>query len=112
MTLGSISRIESLYKADLSDLCDFMFKQRLEIDLYHISITRIGFGKTINGDYDIYARGIRHFDVRLCPIGALGMWLLHLFFLTNEIETINFRLSNSWFYIKLLIPMYTNVKAS
>ena len=27
MTLGSISRSESLYKADLCDLCDFIFKQ-------------------------------------------------------------------------------------
>ena len=36
MTLGSISRSESLYKADLSDLCDSMCKQRREIDPYHI----------------------------------------------------------------------------
>ena len=112
MTLGSISRSESLYKADLSDLCDFIFKQRLEIDPYHILIMKIGFGKTINGNHAIYARGMRHSDVRLCPIGALGMWLLHRFFLANAIKTINFRLSNTWFNKKLLIPMYINVKAS
>ena len=36
MTLGSISRSESLYKADL---CDFIFKQRREIDPYRCSKT-------------------------------------------------------------------------
>ena len=58
---------------------------------------RIGFGKTINSDHAIYTRGMRHSDVKLCPISALGMWLLHHFFLSNEMETINFRLSNSCF---------------
>ena len=73
---------------------------------------RIGFGKTINGDHAIYARDMRYSDVKLCAIGALGMWLLHRFFLDNAIKTINFRLSNTWFNKKLLIPMYINVKAS
>ena len=50
--------------------------------------------------------------MKLCPIGALGMWLLHRFFLSNEMETINFRLSKSWFDKKILIPLYTTVKAS
>ena len=36
---------------------------------------RIGFGKTINGDHAIYARGMKHSDVKLYPIGALGIWL-------------------------------------
>ena len=42
-TLGSISRSESLYKADLSDICNFMLKQRREIYPYHILIMRIRF---------------------------------------------------------------------
>ena len=98
-SIGSISRNESLYKADLCDLCDFIFKQRREIDPYHILIMTIGFGKTVNSDHAIYARGMIHFDV-ICPIGALGLWLLHHFFLSNKMKTINFRLNNSWFYKK------------
>ena len=112
MTLGSVSRSESLYKADLCDLCDFNFKQRREIDPYHILIMRIGFGKTVGSDHAIYARGMRHSDVTLCPIGALGLWFLHRFFLSTEMETINFRLNDSWFNKKLLIPLYANLKVS
>ena len=80
MTLGFISRSESLYKADFCDLCAFIFKQRREIDPYHILIIRIGFGKTVGSDHVIYASGMRHFDVTLYPIGTLGLWLLHRFF--------------------------------
>ena len=75
MTLRSILKSESLYKVDLSDICDFIFKQCREIDPYHILIMRIGFEKTINGDHAIYARGMRHSDVKLYPIGALGIWV-------------------------------------
>ena len=58
---------------------------------------RIGFGKTVGSDHAIYARGMRHSDVTMCPIGALGLWFFHRFFLSTEMETINFRLNNSWF---------------
>ena len=75
MTLGSVSRIESLYKANISNLYDFILKQSREIDTYRVLIMKIGFGNIFRGDHMIYARSMRHRDVSICPIGALGLWL-------------------------------------
>ena len=47
ISLGAVLRSESLYKADLCDLCDFFIdtKQSGEPDPYHIGVLRIGEGK-------------------------------------------------------------------
>ena len=89
MTLGGVLRSESLYKADLSDLCDFKFHQKTERDPYHVCILRVSTGKT-NADKVLYGRVMRHVDAQLCPIGALAMYLLIRFEVTKEHESIDF----------------------
>ena len=37
--------MESLYPAELSDFCDFIFHQKQERDPYQCSIIRVGAGK-------------------------------------------------------------------
>ena len=104
MTVHAVIRSESMYLADLSDLCDFMFQQSLEPDPYHIFIMRIGNGK-INQKNAIFGRVMRHRDPRLCPVGGVGLVLLARFHHTREIETIDFTNNKSWFNIKLLGAM-------
>ena len=71
ITLGGVTRSESIYKADLSDLCDLKFHADREKDAYHILIMRIGACKTIK-DKLIFCKSLRHQDARLCSIGTLG----------------------------------------
>jgi hypothetical protein len=44
-TLGAVMRSDSVYKADLADMCNFKFKQPREPDPYHIVVMRDGEGK-------------------------------------------------------------------
>ena len=45
-SFSAVLRSDSIYKADLSDLCDFKL-QKLEPDPYHVCILRVGEGKTV-----------------------------------------------------------------
>ena len=46
LSFSDVLSRDSIYKADLSDLCDFKCKQKLELDPYHICILRVSEGKT------------------------------------------------------------------
>ena len=71
LTLSGVLRSESLYRGDLSDLCGFKFKQRLEPNEYHIGIQRVNQGKA-SKEKVIYGREIWNRDPELCSIGHLG----------------------------------------
>ena len=103
-TLSGILRSESLYRGDLSDLCDFKFQQRNELYEYHIGIQRVSQSK-VNKDKVMYGRTMRHRDVELCSIGALGLYLFTRFEVAKEIEHIDFSDNKSWFNRKLLRSM-------
>ena len=45
---------------------------------------------------------MRHIDVNMCAIGALGFWLFGRFMVTDEVEQMDFSDNKSWFNIKLL----------
>ena len=47
MTLSGCLRSDSLYKADLCDLCDLVYHQNAKRSVYQILILRIGEAKTI-----------------------------------------------------------------
>ena len=47
MTLSNCLRSESIYKADLSDLCDLVYHQKSERSPYQILIMRISEDKTV-----------------------------------------------------------------
>ena len=96
MTTNGILRGESLFKCELSDLCDVVHNDTL------IHVMRIATGKT-NGLKVLYGRCIRHKDVNLCAVGALGIYLLARFHFGSEAENINFQNNAEWFSIKLLI---------
>ena len=103
MSLGAVLRSESLFKADLSDLCNFILEteQTEEPSPYHIVVLRIGEGKQ-NSDKNIFGRILRHRDPRLCGVGALAMYLMLRFQHTQEDKLFDFFDNNSWFNIKLL----------
>ena len=111
MTLGGVLRSESMYLADLSDLCDFIFHQTLEPDPYHVSVLRIGRGKT-NKANNIFGRAMRHKDPRMCSVSGLGLYLLARFQSTNEVdELFDFTKNKTWFNIKLLRSMQKRKKS-
>ena len=95
---------DSIYLADLSDICDFQFHQNREPDPYHICILRVGEGKTVKHKAE-FGKMMRHQHVEMCAIGALGFWLLARFDITDEIKRIDFSVKTSWFNIKLLCPV-------
>ena len=64
-------RSDSVYKADLCNMCDSTFLQPREKDHYHILILRDSDGKGFK--VKKFAKAIRHRMVHLCPIGALGL---------------------------------------
>ena len=103
-SLSAVLRSDSIYKADLADLCDFKFKQKLEPDPYHIAILRVGEGKTV-GSKAQFGKMMRHANVKMCAIGALGFWLMARFMVTNEISSIDFTDNTTWFDIKLLCQL-------
>ena len=102
MTLAGVMRSDSLLKSDLCDLCDFTFKQGGELSPYHIMILRDGAGKTVQ-DKTQFGKVMRHRLPELCPIGALGLWLLARFDITNELDDFDFCDNKSWFDNKLFI---------
>ena len=87
--LGEVLRSKSLYRGDLSDLCDFKFKQKLKPNEYHIGIQRTGTGKA-NADQVLYSRVMWHKDPELCFIGSLALYFLARFELNDEIEHMDF----------------------
>ena len=102
MTLAGVMRSDSLLKSDLCDLCDFTFQQGGELSPYHIMILRDGAGKTVQ-DKTQFGKVMRHKLSELCPIGALGLWLLARFDITNEPNEFDFLDNKSWFDNKLFI---------
>ena len=106
MSLGAVLRSESLFKADLSDLCDVMLDtdKTNEPSPYHIVVLCIGEGKE-NNDKHIFGRIMRHWDPRLCGIGGLAMYLMLRFQLTKEPEMFDFLINDSWFNTKLIHNM-------
>ena len=89
MTLGAVMRSDSLYSADLCDLCDFTFLQPKEGDDYHIMILRDGDAKTSKGKTQ-YGKVMRHKLPELCSMCALGLYLLVRFETAKEVETFDF----------------------
>ena len=109
-TLGAVMRSDSLYRADLSDLCDFSFKQTRERDPYHVVVLRVGSGKTVK-DKAHFGKVMRHKDVTKCAVGALGFWLMARFSVTNENTTMDFSDNSTWFNSKLLISTLSKEKS-
>ena len=103
-SLSGVLRSDSIYKADLSDLLDFKFKQKNEPDPYHICILRVGEGKTVINKCQ-FGKIMRHRKVHMCAMGALGFWLFSRFMVTDEVSKIDFTKNESWFNIKLLCPV-------
>ena len=106
-SFSAVLRSDSIYKADLSDLCDFKFQQKLEPDPYHVCILRVGEGKTVQKKAQ-FGKMMRHANVKMCAIGALGFWLYARFLITNEINSIDWTNNQTWFNIKLLCAVNKN----
>ena len=107
---SGILRGESVMSAELSDLLCVENKHAKDSHPYLILCMGIPEGKTTK-DNKQYGRAMRHKDVLLCPIGALGFYLLLRFELTREFDRQNcpdFRVNSEWFDIKLLINYGTN----
>ena len=103
-------RSDSLYRADLSDLCNFLFKQTRERDPYHVYVLRVGSSKTVK-EKAHFGKVMRHKDVTQWAIGALGFWLMARFSSTNENTTMDFSDNLTWFNSKLLISTLSKEKS-
>jgi hypothetical protein len=99
MTNGEILRGESLFNCELSDICDLV-KNDGGPHPCQILVLRIAIGKT-NGLKTLYGRVMRHRDVNLCAVGALGFYLFARFHISGE--TLDFSSNEKWFEVKLLI---------
>ena len=100
---NAILRGESLFKADLSDMCGVTHQddeEGLDLEELEIQIMRIATGKTNNLKI-LYGRCMRHANVNLCPMGGIGFYLMHRFHTLKE--KIDFSENTKWYHIKLLI---------
>ena len=89
-------------KVDLTNLCDFKFKQKLEPDPYHIAILCVGEGKTVASKAQ-FGKMMRHANVKMCAIRALGFWLMARLMITDEMNCVDFTDNTTWFDVKLLV---------
>jgi hypothetical protein len=100
-TVTGIVRGESPIRAELSDI--FSIVKEDEGPPGHdavILIMQILEGKTNNGKI-VWGRTMRHKNVSMCSIGALGFYLMSRFEVTGEI--FDFETNKSWFNRKLLV---------
>ncbi|CAJ1970472.1 unnamed protein product [Cylindrotheca closterium] len=110
-TLSGVLRMESLHSAELSDC--FLIKGRNEAKEsqdWDCLIMQMCDGKTNRGKV-FYGRSMRHKNVLLCPIGALGFYLLSRFKLSGEFEEDrcpDFTDNSAWYDIKLLVSFGTH----
>jgi len=72
-----------------------------------ILIMQVFSGKT-NRNKTLYGRVMRHKNVNMCAIGALGMYLAHRFEYTDEMSNVDFTDNHAWFDIKLLTDPNAN----
>ena len=86
---SAVVRSDSVYKADLCNLCDFTFLQPGELDYYHVLILRDGGGKSVK-DKIHFGKVMRHKILELYPIGALDLWLLDRVHVTKEPEDFDY----------------------
>ena len=102
MTLLAVIRSDSLYKANLCYLCNFMFHQPGEHDPYYASVLTNGAGKSIK-DKTQFGKVMYHKVPELCLIKALDFLLLARIGVTQELDGSDFLDNESWFNTKLLI---------
>lgn len=103
---SGILRGETFFSAELSD-CFLVSNRNPSKDphTWDALIMTILDGKT-NRLNKIYGRAMRSKNVLLCPLGALGFYLLSRFQLTQEFEESNcpdFTDNKAWYDIKLLV---------
>ena len=106
LTFHSICRGESVERADLSDLLDFVVQGQSDPHPIHILVMQIAIGK-VNRDKKLFSRAMRHSDPALCAMGALFLYLWYRLDVCGEWTTSgppDFSDNLNWFFIKLLIP--------
>ena len=110
-TTCGVLRGESMFKAELSDLYNIAVTQKKDPHPFMILILQISAGKMNQNGYKIFGRMGRNFDVNVCPIGALGFYLMYRFHhsreLNNPEKPIDWTTNESWFNIKLLTQFGT-----
>ena len=103
LTLQSAVRGESVDTACLSDFFDAILKGPTEPTVYNLMIFGILTGKTNHNGDRILGRAIRHKIVEMCCQGALGLYLLGRFTITNEDNNFDFTNNENWFNVKLMV---------
>ena len=83
----------------MSDLCDIVLEDEGPTPC-QILVMQVATGKT-NSTKTIYGRVMRHKKPELCPIGALGLYLISRFHVAGEI--LDFSSNHKWFSVKLLV---------
>ena len=102
-SLRGLLRCESIFNAELSDLWGVDIPKFRDPHGMYVLLLQFAEGKTNKGQ-TLFGRCIRHKEPELCPIGALGFYLMARFKLTKEWDTCpDFTVNSAWFRSKLLI---------
>ena len=113
-TTGSVNRGEAMFNGELSDLMDFFVHPKVEPHPYYVLSVKILSGKNNHKSAVQYARCMRHADVKMCPVGAMLMYLLLRFTVTDELRHTDFCDSETWLKAKLMVnhkvTRHTNMK--
>ena len=88
-TMCGLLRGETLYKAELSDVFRISVKNDEDPHPFFVMMMQFSTGK-VNQGFKLYGRMAQNFDVNVCPIGALGFYLLYRFHNSNEMDGVDF----------------------
>lgn len=105
MCYNGVLRHETMFKGELSSLLALRIERAKNEDPMIVSILQLMAGKTVKPGTRQFGRAIRAREVVDCPIGALGFYLLHRFFMSGEFsdgERPDFSVNKNWFEIKIL----------
>ena len=80
---------KTLFKAELSDVFRALVQKEDDPHPLFVMTMKFATGK-VNQGIKLYGRVARYFDVNLCPIRALGFYLLYQFRHSKEIEELDF----------------------
>ena len=105
-TTCGILRGESMFKGELSDLFTATIQLSKDPHPFMLLIMQISTGKMNQNGLKIFGRMGRNFDVNVCPVGALGFYLMYRFHHSRELNDdknpVDWTDNSMWFNIKLL----------
>ena len=105
-TMCGLLHDETLFKAELSDVFRVLVQKRDDLHPLSFVVTIQFVTGKVNHGFKLYGQVVQNFDVNLCHIETLGLYLLFRFCYSNKMEKLDFCDNSAWFNIELLLMTF------